>query len=116
MSVLRADEMGTFIDLHILIDVMSVTDKLMFAFSFFFLNDPPPPDISPLPLHDPFPISHPHGGLIRGMAKWLVAPANDGFVRGEYEVGAMKLFVSAGAGLWAGFAVRLGVPASIDLL
>lgn len=59
---------------------------------------------------------HTHGGLILGMDQWLVAPANDGFVRGEYEVGAMKLFVSAGAGLWAGFAVRLGVPASIDLL
>ena len=55
-------------------------------------------------------------GLILGMDQWLVAPANDGFLRGEYEVGAMKLFVSAGAGLWAGFAVRLGVPASIDLL
>jgi predicted MPP superfamily phosphohydrolase len=59
---------------------------------------------------------HTHGGLILGMDQWLVAPANDGFVRGEYKVGAMKLFVSAGAGLWAGFAVRLGVPASIDLL
>lgn len=59
---------------------------------------------------------HTHGGLIRGMDQWLVAPANNGFVRGEYEVDGMKLFVSAGAGLWAGFAVRLGVPASIDLL
>lgn len=59
---------------------------------------------------------HTHGGLIRGLDQWLVAPANNGFVRGEYEVDGMKLFVSSGAGLWAGFAIRLGVPASIDLL
>jgi hypothetical protein len=45
-----------------------------------------------------------------------VAPANNGFVRGLYQVGPMQLFVSSGAGLWAGFAVRLGVPSSIDLL
>src|SRR5258708_501411 len=25
-------------------------------FLFFFFNDPAPPEISPLPLHDPFPI------------------------------------------------------------
>ncbi len=59
---------------------------------------------------------HTHGGHIRGMDQWLVAPANDGFVRGLYEVGRMRLFVSSGAGLWPGFAVRLGVPASIDVL
>jgi predicted MPP superfamily phosphohydrolase len=59
---------------------------------------------------------HTHGGLVRGMDQWLVAPANNGFVRGEYQVDGMRLFVSAGAGLWAGFAVRLGVPAGIDLL
>lgn len=59
---------------------------------------------------------HTHGGLIRGIDRWLVAPANDGFVRGLYEVDDMRLFVSAGAGLWAGFAVRLGVQPSIDLL
>lgn len=59
---------------------------------------------------------HTHGGHIRGMDQWIVAPANDGFVRGLYEVGAMRLFVSSGAGLWPGFAVRLGVPSSIDVL
>lgn len=59
---------------------------------------------------------HTHGGHIRGLDQWLVAPANNGFVRGLYEVGAMRLFVSSGAGLWAGFAVRLGVPSAIDLL
>ena len=59
---------------------------------------------------------HTHGGHIKGMDQWLVAPANDGFVSGLYEVGAMRLFVSNGAGLWPGFAVRLGVPSSIDIL
>ena len=59
---------------------------------------------------------HTHGGHIKGMDQWLVAPANNGFVSGLYEVGAMRLFVSNGAGLWPGFAVRLGVPSSIDIL
>lgn len=59
---------------------------------------------------------HTHGGLITGMDEWLVAPANNGFVRGEYAIGKMKLFVSSGAGLWAGFAVRLGVLPRIEVL
>ncbi|ARU05864.1 metallophosphatase [Comamonas serinivorans] len=59
---------------------------------------------------------HTHGGHVLGMDRWLVAPANDGFVRGLYRVGGMQLFVSNGAGLWVGFPLRLGVPASIDLL
>ncbi|WP_370682073.1 metallophosphoesterase [Comamonas sp. GB3 AK4-5] len=59
---------------------------------------------------------HTHGGHIVGLDRWLVAPFNDGFVRGRYDLGPMTLFVSSGAGLWAGFALRLGVPSSIDLL
>lgn len=59
---------------------------------------------------------HTHGGHIRGLDQWVMAPANAGFVRGLYQVGGMRLFVSSGAGLWAGFAVRLGVPSAIDLL
>lgn len=59
---------------------------------------------------------HTHGGHIRGVDQWVIAPANDGFVRGVYRVGDMTLFVSSGAGLWSGFTLRLGVPASIDLL
>lgn len=59
---------------------------------------------------------HTHGGHILGMARWIVAPANDGFVSGLYDVGPMRLFVSNGAGLWPGFAVRLGVPSAIDVL
>ncbi|MEG0150559.1 MAG: metallophosphoesterase [Comamonas sp.] len=59
---------------------------------------------------------HTHGGLIRGLDQWVVAPVNQGFVRGLYDVGAMKLLVSSGSGLWAGFAVRLGVPPAIEVL
>lgn len=59
---------------------------------------------------------HTHGGHIRGIDRWLMAPLNDGFVRGRYDIGPMTLFVSSGAGLWAGFTLRLGVPSSIDLL
>ena len=59
---------------------------------------------------------HTHGGHIQGMDRWLVAPTNDGFVSGLYDVGPMRLFVSNGAGLWPGFAVRLGVPSAIDIL
>ena len=59
---------------------------------------------------------HTHGGHILGLDRWVVAPANDGFVSGLYDVGNMRLFVSNGAGLWPGFAVRLGVPSSIDIL
>lgn len=59
---------------------------------------------------------HTHGGHIIGFDRWVVAPANDGHVRGEYAVDGMKLFVSSGAGQWDGFTVRLGVPSSIDVL
>lgn len=72
---------------------------------------------------------HTHGGHIWGMDRWVVAPANAGYVRGLYRVapvGAdpaitpnpqpLRLFVSSGAGLWAGFTLRLGVPSAIDVL
>lgn len=59
---------------------------------------------------------HTHGGHILGLDQWVVAPANNGFVRGLYDVGSMRLFVSSGAGLWPGFTVRLGVPPAIDVL
>ncbi|MGX9720228.1 metallophosphoesterase [Stenotrophomonas acidaminiphila] len=59
---------------------------------------------------------HTHGGHMLGFDRWVVAPANHGYVRGDYRVGAMTLFVSSGAGQWDGFSVRLGVPSSIDVL
>ena len=59
---------------------------------------------------------HTHGGHLLGFDRWVVAPFNDGYVRGEYKVKDMTLFVSAGAGQWDGFTARLGVPSSIDVL
>ncbi len=59
---------------------------------------------------------HTHGGQILGMDRWLITRFNNGFVRGLYDVGPMRLFVTNSAGLWAGFAVRLGVPPRIDVL
>ena len=58
---------------------------------------------------------HTHGGQMLGFDQ-IVAARNDGFVRGLYDVDAMRLFVGPGVGLWAGFPVRLGVPAEISRL
>jgi len=58
---------------------------------------------------------HTHGGHIVGMDQ-LVKRANGGFVSGRYEVDGMTLYVSNGAGLWAGFAARIGVPSEITLI
>jgi predicted MPP superfamily phosphohydrolase len=55
---------------------------------------------------------HTHGGHILGMTH-LVAKFNQGFVYGWYQVDAMRMYVSSGAGLWNGFPVRLGVPSEI---
>ncbi|GAB3056634.1 metallophosphoesterase [Stenotrophomonas tumulicola] len=58
---------------------------------------------------------HTHGGHIVGMDR-LVKQANGGFVSGRYQVGDMTLYVSNGAGLWPGFAARIGVPSEITLV
>ncbi len=64
---------------------------------------------------------HTHGGAILGLDR-LVARANEGFLRGLVEVsadggtGSLTLHVSPGTGQWAGFPLRLGVPAEISLL
>lgn len=58
---------------------------------------------------------HTHGAQILGFGL-LGAPANGGFVRGWYEVGPMKLYVSNGSGLWNGFPMRLGVHSEITRL
>ena len=55
---------------------------------------------------------HTHGGQIVGM-HLLTQLANSGFVSGLYPVGDMRLYVSNGAGLWAGFPLRLGRPSEI---
>ena len=58
---------------------------------------------------------HTHGGHIIGMDQ-LVKRANGGYVSGRYDVDGMTLYVSNGAGLWPGFAARLGVPSEITLV
>lgn len=58
---------------------------------------------------------HTHGGQILGMDQ-LVKRANGGFVSGRYRVDDMTLYVSNGAGLWAGFPARIGVPSEITLI
>ena len=55
---------------------------------------------------------HTHGGQITGL-HWIVQAANEGFVSGLYDVGAMQLYVSNGTGLWNGFPVRIGRPSEI---
>jgi len=57
---------------------------------------------------------HTHGGQIIGMDQ-LVKRANGGFVSGRYQVDGMTLYVSNGAGLWAGFPARIGVPSEITV-
>ncbi|WP_367345345.1 metallophosphoesterase [Stenotrophomonas bentonitica] len=57
---------------------------------------------------------HTHGGHIVGMDQ-LVKRANGGYVSGRYEVNDMTLYVSNGAGLWPGFAARIGVPSEITV-
>ena len=57
---------------------------------------------------------HTHGGMVVGLDR-LIARFNRGFVRGWYQVGPMKLYVSPGTLLWNGFALRLGVPSEITL-
>ena len=58
---------------------------------------------------------HTHGGQIIGLNR-VVAKANKGYVSGWYTVAGKDLYVSTGAGLWAGFPVRLGVPAEIAII
>lgn len=58
---------------------------------------------------------HTHGGLMNFLAG-PVASANSGFVIGQYDLDDTRLYVSSGAGLWAGFPFRFGVPSEIALL
>lgn len=55
---------------------------------------------------------HTHGGQIL-IANLLVAALNNGFLKGLYHVGDMRLYVSPGTGLWGGFPLRVLVPAEI---
>lgn len=55
---------------------------------------------------------HTHGGMVVGLDR-LVAPANNGFVSGRYDIGGMTLYVNNGTALWPGFALRLGRPSEL---
>ena len=58
---------------------------------------------------------HTHGGQVLGLDR-LVRRLNDGYVRGLYAIGPVRLYVSTGAALWSGFPFRLGVPSEIPLI
>lgn len=55
---------------------------------------------------------HTHGGLIAGLDP-IFTQANEGFVSGIYDLGAMTLYVNNGTALWPGVALRLGRPAEL---
>lgn len=55
---------------------------------------------------------HTHGGQIVPV-NLLVAALNNGYLKGLYTVGDMKLYVNPGTALWGGFPVRLLVPSEI---
>lgn len=57
---------------------------------------------------------HTHGGQIP-VIYTLVRKANNGFVRGWYDVDGMKLYVSPGTSQWNGFALRILDPSEISL-
>ena len=57
---------------------------------------------------------HTHGGMMP-ILEQIVARFNGGYVRGWYDVGPMKLYVSRGTSLWNGFPMRLLDPAEITL-
>jgi len=58
---------------------------------------------------------HTHGGGVN-FFRPIVAPHNEGHIRGLYEEHGMKLYVNAGTGQWAGFPMRLGNPSEITLI
>ena len=58
---------------------------------------------------------HTHGGMAPLISS-LVKKFNGGFLRGLYDVGGMKLYVSPGTGIWNGFLVRIFDPAEITVI
>lgn len=58
---------------------------------------------------------HTHGAPLVGTGP-LIAALNEGHVRGFYQEGDLKLFVTPGSGQWVGFPLRIGVPSEISLL
>lgn len=58
---------------------------------------------------------HLHGGLVWGLG-WLIAAVDAGYRAGLYQVGAMQLYVSPGAGVSARTPMRLGVPTEVNII
>ena len=58
---------------------------------------------------------HTHGGVL-WPAYPLASMLNDWHVNGLYREDGIALYVTAGAGQWIGFPVRLGIPTEIALL
>lgn len=58
---------------------------------------------------------HTHGGQLLPF-QLVSSRFNGGYVSGFYTIETMRLHVSNGTGLWAGFPVRLGVPSEITLI
>lgn len=59
---------------------------------------------------------HTHGGIMP-VLKWLVKGFNRGYVRGLYaEDGGKRIYVSSGAGQWAGFPIRFCNDSEITLV
>ena len=59
---------------------------------------------------------HTHGGACLGMDLVVAKMGNENHLRGLYREGEIALHVSPGTGQWAGFPLRLGVPAEISEL
>ncbi len=57
---------------------------------------------------------HTHGGQVP-LLNLMTEAANDGFLKGLYQIGSMQLYVSEGAGLWQGFCARLGTSSEITI-
>lgn len=59
---------------------------------------------------------HTHGGACLGMDLVVAKMGNENHLRGLYREGKIALHVSPGTGQWAGFPLRLGVPAEVSEL
>ena len=58
---------------------------------------------------------HTHGGQVLALNP-VVGKLNNGFIRGRYDVGELKLYVNQGTDVWNGFLLRLGTVGEISLL
>ncbi len=59
---------------------------------------------------------HTHGGACRGMDLLVAKMGNEDHLRGLYREKRIALYVNPGTGQWAGFPLRLGVPAEVSEL